>query len=578
MSAVRRAGLGLLMLSLLPLAAWAKLDATLDRVTVGDGESIQLLLQRDSRGGEPDLSPLQADFDIVGRSSGSSISIVDGHIATSTQYQVTLIPKRVGTLQIPPIRWGDDVSQALTVEVSDQASAAQSDPGSAAAHVFLTQRLETPSPYLQSASLLSVQLHTDRPLYEASLTPPQGEDLLIEPIGDDKTSFEFREGRRFQVIERQYVVIPQRSGTLQLDAPVLDALVEDQGRGADTNDMFERFFGHAGMPSMRRTTKPMRLRGDAVSFEVQPRPNGWTDPYWLPSSGLSLDGRWSDPGAGAAAGEPVTLHLHAEAAGLSTSLLPDLASLLALPDGLRAYPEPAQRKDVVRGDQIVATVDQDITLIASRAGQYRVPALRLPWWNVDRQQRAEAVVPEHSLEFAAAAVAAGAGPAPSPQTAPDLATPDTAAPPPSADATTSPAPASRGILMGVVLGGLGTALAIGLGYFAVRRLRRSRFKQPRVEPAQARFKTACAQRDAVEARRWLLIWSRQCGGPDKSLKAVADHLGDPRVAAELARLDAACFGMADFDGAPLAALLGRWPKVGVRRSRETAPLMRDLYS
>src|SRR3546814_16259704 len=69
------------------------------------GESVQLNLERDGSGGaEPDLSPLKKDFDVLGRSSGSSIQIINGSISRHKRVRVTLSPKRSGPVTMPPLR------------------------------------------------------------------------------------------------------------------------------------------------------------------------------------------------------------------------------------------------------------------------------------------------------------------------------------------------------------------------------------------------------------------------------------------------------------------------------------------
>ena len=61
----------LLLLLLLPsLPVSAALKAWLDRDRVASGESVRLTLERDGRAGDqPDLTPLQQDFEEIGRAS-----------------------------------------------------------------------------------------------------------------------------------------------------------------------------------------------------------------------------------------------------------------------------------------------------------------------------------------------------------------------------------------------------------------------------------------------------------------------------------------------------------------------------
>ena len=141
----------------LSLPALAAVTASLDRDEVASGESVQLVLQRDGRGGgEPDLGPLKKDFDVLDSSSNTSIQFVNGHLSAQRELRLTLAPKHTGTLQVPPLTWDGEQSNPIDLTVSDGAGNArnsgqgsgQSDSqnggaGAAhAAHVFLTSSLD----------------------------------------------------------------------------------------------------------------------------------------------------------------------------------------------------------------------------------------------------------------------------------------------------------------------------------------------------------------------------------------------------------------------------------------------------
>jgi hypothetical protein len=89
----------------LSLPAIAEISASLDRNQIGPGETVQLTLQHNGQtDSQPDLSPLKQDFEIVGRSSGSSIQIVNGKMNAQTQLNLVLLPKHQGKLRIPALQ------------------------------------------------------------------------------------------------------------------------------------------------------------------------------------------------------------------------------------------------------------------------------------------------------------------------------------------------------------------------------------------------------------------------------------------------------------------------------------------
>lgn len=572
-------GSTLIALLLCSLCAQADVSAQLDRDHVQPGESVQLDLERDGSGGaEPDLAPLKQDFDVLGRSSGSSIQIINGSISRHKSVRVTLSPKRSGTLTIPALSWGGEQTQPLQLIVA-AGGGSQAQAGSTnSPHVFFTTTLDEPRPYVQSALLLTIELHTDLPLRQASLDFSGTSDVLVQQIGKDRQSRETRDGRTFNVVERQYLLQPQHSGTFKLDGPTLDGEVTDNsGGGPFGNDPF--FSGMLG------STKPIRVHGEPITLDVRPRPAAAKGSDWLPARSLNLVQTLSADPAQLHAGDPLTLHLHLRADGLSGAQLPDLAGKLRLPDGVKAYPDQAKLDSSVNAGGIVGTRDQDIALIASQPGQYQLPELRVPWWDSKAGVQREIVLPAMTLDVAAAT---GMSPPPLPPAASSnpgaaaSAAPHAAAPQRSSVPVTSRyAKLWPWFCLALALLWLATLCAWWLHVRALRTPATPRAKPERkaVKAGDGRkaFAQACRQNDPLGAQRELLNWARQTdpAHPPGGLSAIAQRVNQPHVTALLQELDRACFAGADWNGDALAKALtslGDREKTQKRKSSDLDPL------
>ncbi len=486
-------------LSLPALAA--TVSASLDRDQVSPGESVQLSLQHDGRGGgDPDLAPLNRDFDVLDRSSSSSIQLVNGDLSSQRTLRLTLAPKHSGKLQVPPLAWDGQQTAALTLTVSDQPSGDQAGAaGASAPHVFLSVTLDQQQPYVQAGVVLTVQLHTDQRLYQASLDLPGNSDVLVQLLpGQDRQSTETRNGRPYDVIERRYLLQPQRSGALSLDGPVLDAHVVDLNSGG-----------------IFQSARPLRLHGDPIKLDVRPRPAAASGRDWLPATQVTLEEAWRPESASVHAGEPLTLHLRLWAEGLTAAQLPDLSASLSLPEGIKAYPDQAKLDTALQGANIVGSREQDIALIASRPGHYQLPALHLSWWDTKQEVQREAVLPERTLDvLPATGGAADATPPASLPTAPAVST-DVAP----ARLRRAARRASRRICPGRgsawrwaccgwsrrPRGGVSAVVPPGCR----RPLRRRRTQTgPEAGNARQAFRQACRDHDPQAARRNLLAWAR----------------------------------------------------------------------
>ncbi|MDE2160107.1 MAG: protein BatD, partial [Burkholderiales bacterium] len=372
---------GALLLATLQVGAHATLTATLDRDRIAPGETVQLTLAHDSRGGDPDLAPLTADFDILGRSSASSLRIINGQISSSQQLTLTLAPRHGGRLTVPALHWGSDVSAPLTLDVDAGAAAPPTPDGSGGAAagappVAISATLETPRPYVQQAIVLTVRVQTSVPLSNAGLDFEGDADVIVEPLGKDIQHDEVVDGREVQVIERHYRLLPQRSGHIELPGPLLEAQIPDP-RGFDPG--FGGIFGRMQIPGFAGAQQALHLRAATVVLDARPRAVTGAD--WLPARSVTLSETWSPDGSTLHVGDPVTRHLTISAVGQSSAQLPDLSTRLALPEGLKAYPDQAKLDDQWQDGSNVGRREQDVALIATRPGRVTVPELRLAWWD-----------------------------------------------------------------------------------------------------------------------------------------------------------------------------------------------------
>ncbi|HKY90412.1 MAG TPA: BatD family protein, partial [Nevskiaceae bacterium] len=319
---------------LLSSHAFALVTATLDRDEIAPGETVELTLERDSQGGgDPDFGPLEKDFDVMGTSTGRSVQFVNGKISARVQVQVTLSPKHTGIITIPALRWNNEQSAPLQLRVNDDGSTGggrhpAAAPG-AAPHVFLTAELDEPRPYVLAPAILTVQLHTDVPVYQATLELPANPDVVVQPLGKDRQFTERRDGRALQVVERRFMLFPQKSGALSLEGPVLDAQVAQPDNDLFGGDpIFGKTFGQ-----MLQRSRPLRLHGNPIALDVQPRPPEWTGADWLPARNVTLEETWQPADGEVRAGEPLTRHLVLKVEGQAATQLPDLGASMPLPDG-----------------------------------------------------------------------------------------------------------------------------------------------------------------------------------------------------------------------------------------------------
>jgi BatD DUF11 like domain len=544
-----RAWLGAVLGFLMAASAFGAVKATIDSNQAGVGEPVRLVLQFEGQTREqPDLMPLQQDFDILSTSRSNNMQIINGAVSSHTETQVVIAPKRIGQLLVPQITWDGEVSNPLTLIVNAK-GAAQAD------NVFLETIVDQKEPYVQAAVNVTVRVYAGEQLLQATLEFAGNGDLLVQQVGPDRNRTLEKNGRQYDVVERHYVLFPQKSGELKLSGPQLAGQVVLRTRPDRlTTDPFADLFGAGGFAG---GSKPIRLNGDDVVLKVRPRPDGIDERYWMPAQSVTLTDTWHPANAEVHVGDPITRDLHLRAEGLTAAQLPDLAALVILPAGLKAYPDQAKLDNAAAGEIVIGKRDQSIAMIADHPGKFELSPLRVSWWDTKTNQAREVTLPGRTFTILPPVVGpatAGAVPAANPGVANRSASPSPINP------AGSRVSALRDPWLWISLAFANLWLGTLLAWILSRRAPNK--PAPLSAPkARAQFQAACRHNDASSARGALLAWSATAWpeSPPRSLAALARRITDEQISALLLQLGRALYRGASWDGAALAAAITELP-------------------
>lgn len=379
-------------------AAWAAIiTVSLDRNPVPLNESFSVIFSADAEpDGDPDFSPLAADFEILNQGHSSQISVENGRYAKRITWQLQVMAKRAGTLQIPAIAFGADRSNPFSVTVTN--GAVRSRQG-AEASIFVETEAEPKNPYVQAQVILTVRV-LSRVAFTGDLEQPQVGDAIVEKLDEDREYMALRDGVQFKVNERRYVLFPQKSGSLTI-GPV--NLTAQMGGGS---------FG----PFFRSSGRQQRLHSDPLTLEVRPIPPRFKGKQWLPAAKLDLTESWQPASLKAPMGEPVTRTLNIQADGASIGMLPDLGDQDQPTAELKHYPDQPVTREDKTGAGLSSQRSQKTAFIAGKPGSYRLPAIEIPWWNTVTDTMEVARLPAQTLT--ALPTAQTVAPEPEPPAAP----------------------------------------------------------------------------------------------------------------------------------------------------------------
>lgn len=397
-----------LLLSTASLAASAQTRAWLDRDRIALGETVTLNIETTSTAAsEPDYAPLQADFTVSGHTSRREFESINGRNGMRLLYAVALRPRRDGVLTVPALALGSEQTQPLSLVVTPDGGRAT---GRAGDDVFIESQADDDDPYVQQSVGWVVRLYSAAPLVSGQLDQPAPEGASLQRVGDDAQYQRDVGGRRYSVVERRYLLVPERSGTLTIPP----ASFEGRGAGGFFDDLFGSNRG------------ALQAQAAPRSLQVRPVPNDAPQP-WLPLQDLQL--RYQSTPQELRAGTAATLVVEAVADGATAVQMPELQ--LPAIDGVQVFAEPVQADERFVDGRPRAKLTRRFSLVPSRAGRIRLGGMRMSWWDVRAGAVRTATLPPLSwtaLAGAAPATAAATSTTASPAPA-DIAAVDTASPP-----------------------------------------------------------------------------------------------------------------------------------------------------
>ena len=364
--------LSLLISSLLltGMAQANELEASVDRSRLTENESVTLFLKAPGLQltGDPELSELYQDFEVLAQQVRTNIQIINGENLSERVWEISLLPRRTGTLIIPAITIGDVSSQPITLEVRPEPENTQ-----ASADVFLHSEIDhSGSVYVQQQLIYTLRLYYATSISDHGLTDLNLDNVLMVQLGNRK-DFEARiNDRLYNVAEWQFALYPQSSGELVFPPQTFSGRVRVQNR-----------YSLGGL-------KHIRIQSPEHKINVLPVPDTFpANAQWLPAKSVTLSQQWSGNYAQWQEGTPLTRKLTLQAKGLTAAQLPPMV-MPPMP-GVRQYPEQPQLNDLPenlnqKGAGLTGEKTLSIALIPTEAGELNLPEIRIPWWNTETDQ------------------------------------------------------------------------------------------------------------------------------------------------------------------------------------------------
>lgn len=373
---IRRLAAGLMLLcALCAMPAFAQTRAWLDRAQVTYGETATLNIETSVAVQDIDYAPLRRQFDVAGQTVRRSYEMTNGRATAKSLFAVGIRPRGPGVFIVPALRVGNasTAPQRLTVLPPTV------QPASGDADAFVETVIDAAQPYVQQAVGMTVRLNYAVPLLSGQLDQDPVPGASLQRVGDDIQYQRELGGRRFNVVERRYLLIPERSGVLTIPGARFN--------GQAVGGFFDNIFDDG--------RKPLSAAAPAKRLQVLAIPASAPQP-WLPLRDLQL--RYVQAPRTARAGEAATIEIEVVADGASASQLPPVT--LADSANVQVFADPAQSDERFVDGRPRTVMHRRIAIVPLRAGLLELPGPRIEWWDAAQGMARTATLPPLRVQVA----------------------------------------------------------------------------------------------------------------------------------------------------------------------------------
>lgn len=396
-----------------PLWAQPSIQANLDRETITTGDTLRLTIT--IKGGSalttPEI-PSRGNFEVVGRSTGNSIEIINGEMSVTSTFEYLLRPIHAGHFKIGPITThieGQTYSTGeIKVSVLEDTGTPQTPqaplsppgpppgftpPGSPPSgggnpDTFVTAELDKTQAYVGEQILFTFRLYSAVSLADAQLKLPEFKEFISEELIKERQFETQIQGRRYAVNEWRLALFPTQAGKLNTGSASVTASVPIPIYPNDTfNDpFFQRF-------AMRHQLEEKTFATKNLEIEVKPLPTPPPDFSGLVGD-FSLDSKLDEDRL--MTGETLHYSITLQGKGnIREGTLPKVADT----PYFKVYPATPK----VEEDKTLAGLGGKKTfsyaIVASRPGNATLGPFVTSYFNPKNESYEELKVPAHSIQI-----------------------------------------------------------------------------------------------------------------------------------------------------------------------------------
>ncbi len=312
-----------------------------------------------------DTSVLEADFEVLDIKSSVSRMFESKEAFHRMRWRIEILPRGPGKLRIPPLQVGEVFTPVLMLEVVPQSAQLNS-----ANNVQVELQAEPERPYVGQQTQIVIRVIHNIPLFDGDWIEPTIDNADTYSHGQESRYSIFRDGREFQVLERNLSIVARLPGEIRISPAKYRGFIQSAIDASTTGST--------------AATRRINRASEALFLEVRKPPPEFSGSTWLPARELELDQHWDEISNELQVGDSLGLTLSIEAKGLPAEALP--TDLLSIDSGkVRVYADQETRSNRFDGRELVGRLEQRFVVVVTEPGEIQLPAMNLKWWDVEQE-------------------------------------------------------------------------------------------------------------------------------------------------------------------------------------------------
>ena len=369
------------------MAETPKIRAQVDRSHISQNESLNLTLRAYPQGSSKDIdfNKLKQHWDILSSNQANRYNSVNGNVESYSEWRLTIAPKGHGQLAIPVFQYKGAESYPINIQVKENTNAG-------AAHsnepVFIDTDIDMDNVYIGQSFRYTVKVFHRINL--GGIDPVQLNIPNAKVLPLEATAYRTeRQGQQYAIQEYQFVIIPEKAGSLEIPSQAIRVMAASQRRSMFDSGIFGRSGGQ--MFRFNTTEKTITVKAPPANTDIT---------RWLPSSDVQIQQTWSASPNQIELGTPITRTITVAGANVTGAQIIPLNA--PKQPGLKVYPEAPVVEDMIENQQLNGVRQETYALVAQKPGTYELPAVEVQWWDVIQDQPRKAILPATPIEVTGA--------------------------------------------------------------------------------------------------------------------------------------------------------------------------------